>query len=397
MKSKLFITTLIVMIIFSTITVTNFKSIAVSEASIVVESKNAVQGTEIEVGIELKNTTEFSAVNFVLTYDSTVLEYKKYAVGDGVKNTDGSINGKVEINPNTKGQIKIGYISDAKQNSETKNAGKLFTITFAVNSGAGATSKIELETTTLKKADGTDVTANITSGAIKIISGIKMDNATLSLETGKTSTLKISTLPVAIDISKENITWSSSNKEILEVDENGTVTAIKAGTATISATVLGQTAQCIVTVSDPAPEISIKLNKGTLTLPEQQIRQLTAKVQGTSESVTWTSSNEKVAVIDSNGKVTALKEGTATISAKVGEKTATCTVTVSGKLGDVDGDKDITAYDAYKALEGSVNITLGVSVDEQTILRSDVNKNEKLEAEDAYKILQYSVGVINKF
>lgn len=397
MKSKLFITSLIVMIIFSAITVTNFKSIAVSEASIVVETKNAVQGTEVEVGIELKNEAEFSAVNFVLTYDSAVLEYEDYDVGDGVKNPDGSINGKVEINPNTKGQIKIGYISDAKQTSETKNAGKLFTITFAVNSGAGATSKIELETTTFKKADGTNVTANITSGAIKIISGIKMDNDTLNLETGKTSTLKVSTLPAEIDISKETITWTSSNEKIATVDSNGVVTAIKAGTTTISATVLGQTAQCTVTVSEPAPEITIKLNRGTLTLPEQQIRQLTAEVQGTSESVTWTSSNEKVAVIDSNGVITALKEGTTTISAKVGPKTATCTLTVSGQLGDVDGDKDITAYDAYKALEGSVNITLGVSVDEQTILRSDVNKNEKLEAEDAYKILQYSVGVINEF
>lgn len=397
MKSKLFITSLIVMIIFSAITVTNFKSIAVSEASIVVETKNAVQGTEVEVGIELKNEAEFSAVNFVLTYDSAVLEYEGYDVGDGVKNPDGSINGKVEINPNTKGQIKIGYISDAKQTSETKNAGKLFTITFAVNSGAGATSKIELETTTFKKADGTNVTANITSGAIKIISGIKMDNDTLNLETGKTSILKVSTLPAEIDISKETITWTSSNEKIATVDSNGVVTAIKAGTATISATVLGQTAQCTVTVSEPAPEITIKLNRGTLTLPEQQIRQLTAEVQGTSESVTWTSSNEKVAVIDSNGVITALKEGTTTISAKVGQKTATCTLTVSGQLGDVDGDKDITAYDAYKALEGSVNITLGVSVDEQTILRSDVNKNEKLEAEDAYKILQYSVGVINEF
>jgi len=71
---------------------------------------------------------------------------------------------------------------------------------------------------------------------------------------------------------------------------------------------------------------TVKLNKTKATLYIGKTT--TLKVKGTSEKVTWTSSNKKVATVSSKGKVTGKKTGTATITAKVGKKSYKCKVTV---------------------------------------------------------------------
>ena len=481
MKSKIYITALIVTIILSSIAVTNFKSMASTTANIVVDIKNVVEGKEVAVNINLQNYVDFSAANFSLTYDSSVLKYTSYIVGNSLRKSDGSENGTVVFNNNKSGEIKIAYMSDANQTSETKNAGKLLTLKFNVISGAGKSTSIGLEATTLKRDDGTDVNTNIKKGELRIISGIKMNNSSLTLKTGNTSKLSVSTLPSAIDISNEtiawksanksiatvssdgvvtpvapgtteitatvlglstkctitviaplqsislsetslklnvgdsktlkvtynptnttdnkNVTWNSSNKAVAKVDTNGKITAVSSGTAVITATVGSKTAKCTVSVLSQKEEISISLNKKNLTLPSEQIRKLTVTSDKSLEGkdITWNSSNKAVATVNQNGLVTALKEGTTTITVTVEGQTATCKVTVSGQLGDIDNDKSITAFDAYKALEASVNILIGSDVKEQIILTSDVDKDENVTAQDAYKILQYSVNEIDEF
>ena len=88
-----------------------------------------------------------------------------------------------------------------------------------------------------------------------------------------------------------------------------------------------------VTFAAPAEEIDatgISLDQNALTLTEGETATLKATLtpEGATTTVTWTSSNEKVATV-SNGKVTAEGAGTATITAKAGELTATCDVTVN--------------------------------------------------------------------
>ena len=76
---------------------------------------------------------------------------------------------------------------------------------------------------------------------------------------------------------------------------------------------------------------SISLNKSTLSLTIGEERTLIATVlpeNATDKTVTWRSDNEDVAIVDANGKVTAIKAGTATITAQAGEKTVTCEVSV---------------------------------------------------------------------
>ena len=76
---------------------------------------------------------------------------------------------------------------------------------------------------------------------------------------------------------------------------------------------------------------SVSLDKNALTLNPSQTAQLTATVSPDTadKTVTWTSSNEAVATVDQSGNVTAMGVGTATITAKAGEREATCTVTVA--------------------------------------------------------------------
>ena len=76
-----------------------------------------------------------------------------------------------------------------------------------------------------------------------------------------------------------------------------------------------------------ASKASIKLSSKTLTVTVGKKGTLTAKVTGKSKSVTWTSSNKKIATV-SKGVVTAKAAGTVTITAKANGKTAKCTVTV---------------------------------------------------------------------
>jgi len=91
----------------------------------------------------------------------------------------------------------------------------------------------------------------------------------------------------------------------------------------------GQTTPQVVAVS------SVSLDKTSLSLTEGESATLAATVKpdnATNKTVSWSSSNASVATVDANGKVTAVAEGTATITAKAGDKTATCTVTVKKKV-----------------------------------------------------------------
>lgn len=77
---------------------------------------------------------------------------------------------------------------------------------------------------------------------------------------------------------------------------------------------------------------SIKLSKSSLSLKVGENSTLTVTINpsnATDKKVTWSSSKKSVATVDSNGKVVAVGPGTAVITAKVGNKTVTCTVTVT--------------------------------------------------------------------
>ncbi len=134
-----------------------------------------------------------------------------------------------------------------------------------------------------------------------------------------------------------DVAWMSSNTEVATVSAAGLVTATGDGTATITATAGGATATVQVTVSIPSVPASIVIAPAE---PEPmsaagQTVQLTATVKDqhdntmTDADVTWMSSDTEVATVSDTGQVTAIGDGTATITATAGGVTATAQVTVS--------------------------------------------------------------------
>ena len=160
---------------------------------------------------------------------------------------------------------------------------------------------------------------------------LELDQTDISLNKGTSQTLKVTVKPD--NATDKNVTWSSSKTDIVTVDNSGKVTAVAKGIATITASCGGKTATCKVTVIIPVE--SITLNQTSITITEGESQTLVATVKpddASDKSVTWSSSNASVITVDSNGKVTALAEGSATVSASCGGKEASCSITVQKRI-----------------------------------------------------------------
>ena len=185
--------------------------------------------------------------------------------------------------------------------------------------------------------------------------GITLNYSTLSLAVGGSVALTATLTP---ENATDAVVWSSNNKEIAEVSNNGTVTAKALGTATITATVGSYTATCEVTVA--VPVTGVTLDKETMNLTAGSTGTLTATItpeNATNKNLTWTSDNEEVATV-SDGVVTAVAAGTAniTVTTADGGKTATCVVTVTRRSSSSSRPSyPITTPD--KTANGSVTVT----------------------------------------
>ena len=155
---------------------------------------------------------------------------------------------------------------------------------------------------------------------------ISIDKTSIQLKVGETMTLSATVNPS--NASDKTVTWYSSDASVATV-EDGKVTAIKIGTATIKAKAGDKTATCSIMVV-PTEVSSITLDKSTASMEVGETVTLTATVgpdDATDNTITWTTSDATVATV-SNGVITAKKLGTATIIAKAGDKTATCLIMV---------------------------------------------------------------------
>ena len=134
------------------------------------------------------------------------------------------------------------------------------------------------------------------------------------------------------DATDKTVTWSSSDPAIATVGDSGKLTAIKKGSAVITAKAGDKKAECKVTVSQKTiPVESIKINKTELSLVEGETFTLSATItpeDATDKTVTWSSSDPAIATVGDFGKVTAIKKGSAVITAKAGDKKAECTISV---------------------------------------------------------------------
>ncbi|PID88408.1 MAG: hypothetical protein CSB06_00215 [Bacteroidia bacterium] len=169
------------------------------------------------------------------------------------------------------------------------------------------------------------------------VTGVSLSETTKELKVGETATLTATVEPN--DATNKNVTWSSSDVNIATVDVNGLVTAVAEGTVTITVTTEdgSKTATCEITVTPKTIAVTkVTLNPKTAELKVGETATLTATVEpndATNKNVTWSSSDDNIATVDVNGLVTAVAEGTATITVTTedGSKTATCEIAVTPK------------------------------------------------------------------
>lgn len=219
----------------------------------------------------------------------------------------------------------------------------------------GVVTGVAAGSTTIRAKSPSDATikaeCTVSVTAAIPVTGVTLDKTSAALEVGGTVTLTPTIAPA--DATNKNVTWESADEDIATV-EDGVVTAIAVG-GPVNITVKSvadptKTATCAVTVN-PTAVTGVTLNKNAATIKVGKTETLTATVSpsnATNKAVTWSSNNTAVATV-SNGVVTTVAAGNATITVTTtdGGNTATCAVTVI-TAGDGSLDKP---YDVEEALE----------------------------------------------
>ena len=178
----------------------------------------------------------------------------------------------------------------------------------------------------------------------KKVTDVKVYPTDMTMYVGDSRTLVATVIPA--DAKNKDVSWSSSDKSVASVDEkSGKVTAIKAGSATITVTTAegGHKATCDITVQVAVTSITLDQTSARLAYGDTLTLRATVKPDNaTNKGVTWTSGDPTVATVDeSSGRVTARsKTGTAVIMATSVDNpnlSASCTVSVVSQIVLVNG------------------------------------------------------------
>ncbi len=198
------------------------------------------------------------------------------------------------------------------------------------------------------------------------VTSVTLSKTVLSLKEGDLKTLIAVVYPV--EATNKRVIWSSSDNEIATV-ENGIITALKAGTAEITATTQdsNRIAACTVTVitnsgSEQIPVTGIELDKSEILLRVNDTDKLVATVMpedATTKDLIWSSSDSTVAAADQVGNIKALKAGTAviTVTPVYGTASTQCTVTVVDKYFVMTPEFNMTNLQAGEDLTAQVEVT----------------------------------------
>jgi uncharacterized protein YjdB len=160
---------------------------------------------------------------------------------------------------------------------------------------------------------------------------ISLNRTALSLALGRNFTLTVTYRPA--NAQGRSVTWISSDESVARVNPGGQVTAVGAGTATVTAIcdISGVRASCAVTVSVPVTGVTLNQAAVTLKIGERFGAVATVNpANASNREVSWRSGNTRIATVDEHGNITAVAAGSATITVTTadGRRTATIRVTV---------------------------------------------------------------------
>lgn len=311
------------------------------------------------------NSTNTDAV----TVDNGVVT----AVGEGSSTVTATVGEKVAT-INYTVRIPLESITINGDETLSKNEEKTLTVTYnptnttdnkTVDWESSNPEIVSIDSTgkiTGKKGGTAKITATV--GNVKAEKEVKVvvpiESVSLS---GDDSILKGESKRLTATINPEDttddktITWSSDNEDVLFVDQNGQMRGIKEGTANVKAVVAGKETTKQITVNEIHIDSITIDGDQEFEMVKNQTKNLSAKINPDNttdddKNITWTSNKEDVAKVDNNGKVTALKEGEATITAKVG--THETSVKVNVKEIHIDSvvinelDDEFTRGDEFK-------------------------------------------------
>ena len=208
---------------------------------------------------------------------------------------------------------QIQYSTNSKyKNAKTVNIKDNKTLSKKI-SKLKAEKKYYVRVRTYKTVDKTKYYSDWTktkSVTTKRVSFIKIKNSALSLYAGSSKQLSYSSYPTDVTVK-----WSSDNTAVAKVSANGKVTAVKKGTANITAQFKysGKVRKSTLKVTVKAPTIS--LNKTKANVYMYGTLKLKAKTNPSGMKVHWKSADTAIATVSSNGTVTGVKKGTTSITA----------------------------------------------------------------------------------
>ena len=201
----------------------------------------------------------------------------------------------------------------------------------SVNSSGRVTAVSAGGTIISAQSEGQVGLATVTVSVISVAS-VRVSPTNLSLNLGQTASLQAETLDASDNqLAGRTVLWFTSNSSVATVNTSGVVTAVGSGTATITATSEGKSATAAIVVAPPSATITLTPSSATVEVGKTvQLTAVFRDSQGRTQSKTfnWDTSNSQVATVSSSGKVTARKEGTATIKATASGVTGTATITV---------------------------------------------------------------------
>uniref|UniRef100_A0A6C0KGJ5 Peptidase S53 domain-containing protein n=1 Tax=viral metagenome TaxID=1070528 RepID=A0A6C0KGJ5_9ZZZZ len=191
------------------------------------------------------------------------------------------------------------------------------------------------------------------------VSSIGLSTSSITLNVNQTYQASAVVLPS--NATNTTVTWSSSNSMYASVSSSGLITAVSAGTVTITATTVDGSKTATMSINVNVPVASVGITPSSTTLAVNQTYQVSAVVlpaNATNKAVTWSSSNAVVASVSSSGLITAVSAGTVTITATTvdGSKTATVSVNVNVPVASVSitpsSSKTLSVNQTYQVSAG---------------------------------------------
>lgn len=344
------------------------------------------RGDIVTYSIDLAKNAKIAGITAQFTFDPDVLE----AVGDGV-DAKGYVKNAVKkgnVSEGTFGDFyvntdgRIGIVAILNDNDKDKLAdGNVAKISFKVKDTAKGDIGLKVKNLEFCDVNSEDIPTSEISvtkdndAQIKVVvpaTGITVDKTATTIVKGATDKLTATLVPADAN---GTITWSTSDSSVATVSSDGTVTAVKNGTATVTAKCGDLSAQTKVTVINPLNAITITGTTHSIKKGQTTQLGLTYDPADTTDSVaaTWTSSNTSVATVSKTGLVTALKDGSTTIKATVGNVSSTYDIAVKEvKLTGIKMEEKALIHKGdTKAL--TVEYTPADTTDDKTVAWSSSN------------------------